>query len=116
MSDTMNKVNGETEVRDLGIYVPQWIEQDLTIYDVDSIIQGGCASGAYMPAVVYHKATQTMAAHGDDVLQYIEDSYGELPQPQPVESWSGIAVFYLSTAVELFAYGLESELEQYDRD
>ena len=64
MSDTMNKVNGETEVRTLNIQVPEWIDQDLTIYDVDSIIQGGCASGAYMPAVIYHEAAHDLFSVG----------------------------------------------------
>lgn len=82
---------------------PAWIEGDLEYYDVDSIQRGGCASGAYMPAVTYHTATQTMAEHGNDVLQYIEDNLGELPEIPKGESWGGIAVFFLSYAVELWA-------------
>jgi len=92
------------------IDVPKWIEQDITPYTVASIVQGGCASGAYMPAVTYWQARDTMNEHGDNVLQFIEDSYGELPQPDKGESWSGMAVFYLSVGVELWASGAESEL------
>ena len=84
---------------------PDWItcNQSLDLSDIQAIQQGGCASGAYMPAVTYYTATQTMSEHGDDVLQYIEDSLGELPDIPTGESWGGIAVFFLSVAVELWA-------------
>ena len=81
---------------------PAWIEP-VEVYDIASIQQGGCASGAYMPAVTYHTAKETMNEYGNDVLQYIEDQLGEIPQPDSGESWSGMAVFYLSYAVELWA-------------
>jgi hypothetical protein len=92
------------------VSVPDYIDSDITAADVAAIIQGGCASGAYMPAVTYHEARETMNEHGDRVLQDIEDSYGEIPQPKEGESWSGIAVFYLSVAVELWASSVEDEL------
>lgn len=106
--------NHDEPVRDLGVDVPAWIEQDVTPSDVAAIVQGGCASGAYMPAVTYSTplgnvrispswALATMAEHGDDVLQHIEDALGELPAPDANESWGGIAVHYLSLAVELWA-------------
>jgi len=102
----------EETVESFDIDVPVWIEQDISANDIAAINQGGCASGAYMPAVTYHTAAQIMANHGDDVLQYIEDSLGELPTIPKGESWSGIAVFFLSYAVELWASSIESELEQ----
>ena len=95
---------------------PDWLEYPLSPSDVAAINQGGCASGAYMPAVTYHKALETMAEHGNDVLQYIQDSYGELPKPADDESWAGIAVFYLSVAVELFALSLEDRENWEDDD
>jgi len=84
---------------------PDWItcNQSLDIADIQSIQQGGCASGAYMPAVTYYTASQTMAKHGDDILNYIEENLGELPTIPASESWSGIAVFFYSYAVELWA-------------
>jgi len=94
---------------------PAWITQALSPYDLAAINQGGCASGAYMPAVTYHLASKTMGEHGDDVLQYIQDACGELPQVDNDESWSGIAVFYLSSAVELFCMYHE-ELEDWNND
>ena len=85
------------------VYVPAWISGDVSPYDIAAINQGGCASGAYMPAVTYHKALATMAAHGDDVLEYIEQTLGELTPPPAGSSWSGMACHYLSCAVELWA-------------
>jgi len=83
---------------------PEWITQPLTPYDIAAIEQGGCASGAYMPAVTYYEANKTMSKHGDEVLDYIERELGEVPpNPDFVDrSWSGLACYYLSMAVELF--------------
>ncbi len=113
----MDLWNTETPIKDIpghDIDLPAWISSDLSPYEVAAIVNGGCASGAYMPAVTYHKALETMAEHGDDVLQYIEDALGDLPQPPRDTSWSGLAVFYLSTAVELWASSVESDLESLD--
>jgi hypothetical protein len=105
----------ETQISELlDCEIPRWIDQDITGNTVISICQGGCASGAYMPAVTYYQARETMGEHGDDVLQYIEDSMGELPAVPSGESWSGIAVFYLSVAVELWAASILSDLESHD--
>jgi len=94
--------------------VPAWLADDISPSDVAAIVQGGCASGAYMPAVTYHQALATMGEHGDDVLEYIENALGEVPQPKKGESWAGLACFYLSTAVELWASSVESELEDFE--
>jgi len=113
----MDLWNTETAISDipgLDLDVPAWISDDIAPSDIAAIVQGGCASGAYMPAVTYHTALKTMAEHGDDVLQYIEDALGELPQPPRDTSWSGLAVFYLSTAVELWASSVESILEEHE--
>ena len=109
-NETLYSIDDAT-VESFDIEVPEWIEQDVTPYDVAAIVEGGCASGAYMPAVTYHKAAATMAEHGDDVLQFIEDHSGELPAVPPGESWTGIAVFYLSCAVKAWAHGVRDELE-----
>ena len=94
---------------------PDWITQPLSPADIAAINQGGCASGAYMPAVTYYDAAQTMAVHGDDVLQYIEDIYGEVPAPNSDDSWSQYACFYLSLAVETFCLGY-NDLADWDDD
>ena len=109
----MDLWNNETPIAELdtSITIPAWIEQGISPYDVAAIYEGGCASGAYMPAVTYSDAKGTMAQHGDDVLQYIEDALGEVPQPPTDSSWSELAVFYLSVAVELWASIAHDELE-----
>lgn len=91
------------------IDIPNWIELDRIEdgTDIESIQYGGCASGAYMPAVNYHDANKTMAEHGDDVLDYINDQLGEMPKPDDTESWTGMACFYLSCAVELWVNQFE---------
>tara|TARA_R110000751_G_scaffold297166_1_gene406631 strand:- start:119 stop:466 length:348 start_codon:yes stop_codon:yes gene_type:complete len=108
---TYDMWNDETKITEYDVYVPDWISDDITAQDIASIMQGGCASGAYMPAVTYWQAIETMSKHGDDVLQFIQDSYGELPAIKNDESWSGIAVFFLSIAVELWAAQIGDELE-----
>ncbi len=102
--------NTDQPVTDFDIEVPAWINQDITAYDVAAILQGGCESGAYMPAVTYHTANETMAEHGDDVLEFIEGHMGELPDVT-TESWKGLAVKFLSVAVELWASSIEDELQ-----
>ena len=112
----MNIWNTETVIADidgLNIAVPAWIDADISPYDVAAICQGGCASGAYMPAVTYHAALKTMQEHGDDVLQYIEDALGELPSVAG-QGWSQMACTYLSAAVELWACSVQDELEAFE--
>ncbi len=102
----------DSDMSDNIIESPRWMDD--TEWNKESLTDlctGGCASGCYMPAVTYYQARQTMAEHGDDVLQFIEDSYGELPQPNKGESWSGIAVHYLSLAVELWAHSALAEMD-----
>lgn len=109
------------------IDVPAWIHSDHFDADVLSdpshedhaemvsylqdICQGGCASGAYMPAVTYHQALATMNEYGDEVLPYIEGNYGEIPTAPEATSWAGLACHYLSFAVELWAHGALAELD-----
>ena len=82
---------------------PRWIEQKITTNEIISIEHGGCACGVYMPAIVGFEAQETMSKFGDEVLEYIEEHLGEIPIPTTVESWSELACFYLSMAVEMWA-------------
>lgn len=86
--------------------IPEWISSDVDVDQLIAICIGGCESGAYMPAVTYHEAKATMAKHGDEVLDYLEQIYGvdDMPQPQSPFSWGAIACHYLSEAVEAYAY------------
>ncbi len=83
---------------------------------IRDLCRGGCASGCYMAAVTYVTAMQTMSQHGDDVFDFIEQIYGEIPMPAETDfrrgQWSGLACWYLSFAVELWAAGIECEIEE----
>lgn len=104
--------NCETPISELlNVNVPAWIEQDICAMTIASICQGGCASGSYMPAVTYWQALRTMSDYGDDVLQYIEDAFEYIPQPDRGEGWGNLACRYLSTAVELWAGDIMGQLE-----
>jgi len=109
-----NLWENDKPVSDLGIDVPQWIEQDITPYDVAAICQGGCDSGAYMPAVTYYQALQTMNEHGDDIMDYLDNfesaEYYIQNIPGEYRYWSGIAVYFVSLAVELWASSVEDEI------
>lgn len=105
--------NCETPVSELlNIKQPEWIAYELSAMDIASICNGGCASGSYMPAVTYHLAMREMAIHGDSVMDYILDHLGDIPPADKNESWSGMACFYLSTAVELWAGDIMGQLEE----
>ena len=94
------------------IEIPRWIDQEITPATIAAIIQGGCASGAYMPAVTYYQALKPMDEYGDTkdgVLDYLESSLGYIPT-DPVESWGGMACKLVSQAVELWAMSIEQEL------
>jgi hypothetical protein len=95
---------------------PSWITQDITPYDIAAILQGGCESGAYMPAVTYYDACKTMAEYGQEVLMYIEDIFGVGEAvPSADSSWLQINVYYLSLAVELWVSANES-IADWDND
>lgn len=117
------KIGFETEVRTFD-EVPVWIDQDITVADVVAIAEHGCASGAYMPAVTYHEARKTMDEHGDEVLEYLDDNDldGEiykLPDPHNNPNgysftWGGIAVHFVSCAVEWWACDIFHKLCELD--
>ena len=90
-----------------------WIPS-ISPYGIAAVLQGGCESGAYMPAVTYHTAMKTMAEHGTKVLEYI-DKHG-WPSPQlnvSEDSWPGFCCRVLSCAVELWC-AEHAELADWD--
>ncbi len=109
------------------IDVPMWIEdwkelehalsaepsegRDEALHQLVAIAQGGCASGAYMPAVTYYKAVATMGEHGNEILTAIEECQ-ENPWElvKAGESWAGAACALVSAAVELWVGQALSEL------
>lgn len=101
-------------ISNYGVEVPEWINQDITAENVDAIIYGGCASGPYMPAVTYSTAARIMDKYGNDVIDFIESRDLELPAIPKNTSWRGMCCIYLSYAVELWARGVDTELDPND--
>ena len=91
---------------------PDWLNElcragsrgDLTGYDTAAINQGGCMSGAFMPAVTYRIAEEIMVSHGDQMLDLIEEGSGLALADLAVGQTSvgGLACLICSLAVELW--------------
>ena len=117
---------GEQYIQADDLEIPEWIEEitdelypseDVVwVSSIKDICQGGCSSGAYMPAVTYSRALQTMHSQGNEVMAYIWEQLGEWPSADLCSnpSWSGLACHYLSLAVELWAGSVMAEIEQAD--
>ena len=101
--------NDELPVSDY-LDVPRWIDQDITAGTIAAILQGGCDSGAYMPAVTYWQALETMNEYGDDIADVVSECYEELTFNTLNDYWAGFACKLVSIAVELWAFGIEDEL------
>lgn len=108
-------------IRTLGVEVPRWIDQDISPSTIQAILQGGCASGAYMQAMWYEEAIKTMGQYGDEVVAFLDEHVRMVSGPHGVElgdgwpafgSWGEIACYYLSSAVEVWCRGAASDLEQ----
>ena len=95
---------GDESVKSFGIEVPEWIDQDIICSQVTGVNHGGCESGAYMPAVTYHKALETMNRYGNAVLDYLDDISPGFEIDIEGKSWGGIAVSILSSAVSFSCY------------
>lgn len=87
---------------------PEWLLAMGGINDLaelKAIYQGGCASGAFMPAVTYHTANNIMCDFGDDVIEYLDsESCHDFALNPAEDSWSGFASKLLSCAVESWVY------------
>ena len=111
----------DTPLSDLlpDLEIPHWIEEGLTDSDISAICQGGCASGAYMPAVTYFQARETMNEHGDDILTTMYELGGCDPLQTfnvQEQSWEGFACYLVSYAVEAWASTVLAELEDLEDD
>jgi len=88
-----------------------------SISELHAILQGGCASGAYMPAVTYHTANKCMAECSDSIEEQIADSFEEGIVFNPsTDSWYQFASTLVSAAVESWCYQFNSALEGVDWD
>lgn len=86
-------------------------------WDVDTIrylAYDGVDSGVFMSTVTYHEAKEFMAEWGDEVIEWLYESYGEALNVSKVESWSYLAVYFMSLAFETWAVSVLSQLEDED--
>lgn len=103
-------------LQDFNNEIPAWIDQEITVGQVRAIMQDGCASGAYMPAVTYHEALKIMNEHGDDILEHADDLGIEFGSEILGLSWSGMACHLLSSAVESWACSVANDLDNIETD
>lgn len=99
---------------------PEYVEDWTTYSTVAAIYQGGCASGAYMPAVTYYDARQTMGKDGDAIIDDLRES-GAFDENflaiREDEDFSGYCCRMVSAAVEVWAYGtVMNYCEESDND
>lgn len=71
--------------------------------DVRCVAEYGCAGGTYPQAVIWNDAIETMGEFGEEIFEYLEDTFGAVPEPASGMSWGGMAVHFVSTAVQLWA-------------
>ena len=98
---------------------PEWLEQLGTIecfLTLASIAQGGCASGAYMPAVTYYTAKQALFSElGEDMANYAINFLAEVDSLDQVaihleDGIQYMAAYLASVAVETWAYEIEQDV------
>lgn len=95
------------------VEVPVWIDQGIYCYDVAAICQGGCESGAYMPAVTYYEAQKIMNEHADSVIRFLENQgYEKAEFDFSNQTWGCFCVQLLSLAVDTWAYSIAEELAE----
>ena len=96
---------------ELGIEPPGWISETISTLDVGGIVEVGCGSGTYPPAVNHAQALETMNAYGDEIFEFIKDNQWEVPH-FVIVSWKAGAVEIVSTAVEMWCNNVADELAE----
>ena len=86
---------------------PEFIKEIQVIdwNDAQAILQGGCASGAYMPAVTYQTAQAILNQYSDSIEAVFEEfGYGERQITWDIteDTFAGFCVKVVSMAVELW--------------
>jgi hypothetical protein len=104
----------DSPAKDAGIEVPEWIDQDILLGQIEDIFLGGCDSGAYMPAVTYHEALKTMHEHGSKVFDFLEEHDFNTTALiySATASWPAWACKLVSAAVEHWAFTVRDEAEK----
>ena len=106
----------DNEALEHGIDAPGWIDANITLGDIISISNHGCANYCYMPAVAYYEAKRIMGMWGDEVIEYILD-HQDMPidcilEDHKPESFGQICCTLLSFAVELWCWSHYDAVEE----
>ena len=122
---TFTDDQGELWLLEIEEQIPEWMDEDvlldtteagegLSVSFLRDLCQHGCASGMYMPAILFTQAKDTMARCGDDVITYIWENLGEVPPPETCAHpfYSAWCSHWVSMAVELWAGSLLSQVDE----
>jgi hypothetical protein len=107
----------DVSIRSFDIDVPMWMKNPdtgdfPTVADIQAILEGGCDSGAWMPAVTYYDAKRIMAEHGDEICEYLDECvFGNAELKLSDETWGNFCVRMLSAAIERKAALMRYRLE-----
>lgn len=106
LRDTVEALNDQPEFMQFGQMGVDSMGELLSIQNC------GTAGNAHK-SVFYYEASQCMNVHGDEVLTYIEESLGQLPDVSG-KGWTEMASVYLSCAVELWCGQFDLEGVDWD--
>ena len=71
-----------------------------SISDLQAIEQGGCESGAYMPAVTYYTAKNIMVEYHSEIENIVSDVVDHFMFNPAIDGFDGFCVEIVSIAVE----------------
>lgn len=98
---------------------PEFIRsmQDIDeVSELQAILQGGCASGAYMPAVTYFSALECMNEHYEEIEEILNDYCDQYVFDPQSQSWASFATELVSAAVEIWVMQFADTLDGVDWD
>ena len=96
-------LNGIWSDTSTALQTPPWIEADITPYDLAEIQRNELESTDFWGSKIQPMAQETMSEHGTDILNFIMDRYGKLPDLPKNITWRDMASFYLQHAVRKWA-------------
>ncbi len=110
------------EATAIGIEVPEWIHEDITLHTIIQIAAIGCTEDTYPPIDSPTQCLETMEECGDQVLQYLMDC-PHTPSVLPAtlnNTWSGIAAMLLAEAItgwcRVYVYEALGVLQDWEGD
>jgi hypothetical protein len=98
--------------RNVGMQVPAWIDQDITLGMLEDIAKHQCLGAGYLPAINRYEAIDTMEKHGDDLCSWLYQETGEdIPIAGSVSA-PDLAIDVVQYAVNLWATQKEDEVRR----